>query len=266
MSRLQLCRRDGWGSAITEMQLAHYGIEPDAIEIADLFLDPQARNALMRVSPAGPIPVLVLPNGQVMSESAAITLYRAELNGRDDLVPGPDAPRGVPALADLPGGADPSLLHLRRRPRPLSVRGAGAGRTGRGGRGAAVRTVDVAGQRRLRALVPGRTIVGAGHLCGGDDELEARPRVVSGRRAPDLVHRPGRGAAARDRPGPAAQFRLTTARPVPPGSPVRRRAGRRPARSAGPRRYDRRHWRWRWRASRSASGRPRPTPPAARRG
>ncbi|WP_323716424.1 glutathione S-transferase family protein [Paracoccus aminovorans] len=46
----------------------------------------------MRISRAGLIPVLVLPNGQVMSESAAITLHLADLTGRDDLVPRPGAP------------------------------------------------------------------------------------------------------------------------------------------------------------------------------
>lgn len=91
MSQMQLYRRAGWGSAIVEMQLAHYGLPVAAVEVADLFLDAAARERLIRISPAGQIPVLVLPDGKVLSESAAITLYLADLTGRDDLVPGPGA-------------------------------------------------------------------------------------------------------------------------------------------------------------------------------
>jgi GST-like protein len=92
MSVMQLYRREGWGSAIVEMQLAHYGLGFEAVEVADLFIDQRARKALMRVNPAGQIPVLILSDGRVMSESAAITLHLADLTGRDDLVPGPAAP------------------------------------------------------------------------------------------------------------------------------------------------------------------------------
>lgn len=87
MSRMQLYRRNGWGSAIVEAQLAHYGLKAEGIEVADLFLDPAARRELMRISPAGQIPVLILPDGRVMSESAAITLHLADMTERDDLVP-----------------------------------------------------------------------------------------------------------------------------------------------------------------------------------
>ncbi|WP_199262444.1 glutathione S-transferase family protein [Paracoccus binzhouensis] len=92
MSRMQLYRRNGWGSAIIEMQLAHYGLAADAVEVADLFIDQEARRDLMRISPAGQIPVLILPDGRVLSESAAITLHLADMTERDDLVPAPGAP------------------------------------------------------------------------------------------------------------------------------------------------------------------------------
>jgi GST-like protein len=38
------------------------------------------------------VPTLILPDGQVMSESAAITLLLADLAGNDSLVPRPGAP------------------------------------------------------------------------------------------------------------------------------------------------------------------------------
>lgn len=92
MSVMQLYRRGGWGSAIVEMQLAHYRLGFQPVEVADLFIDQKARAALMQVSPAGQIPVLILPDGSVLSESAAITLHLADMTGSDALVPGPGAP------------------------------------------------------------------------------------------------------------------------------------------------------------------------------
>lgn len=91
MSVMQLYRRGGWGSAIVEMQLAHYGLAFEPVEVADVFIDQKARVALMQVSPAGQIPVLILPDGAVLSESAAITLHLADATGSDALVPAPDA-------------------------------------------------------------------------------------------------------------------------------------------------------------------------------
>jgi hypothetical protein len=44
-----------------------------------------------RHDPVGQVPALLLPDGQVMTESAAMTLHLADLSGRDDLVPGPAA-------------------------------------------------------------------------------------------------------------------------------------------------------------------------------
>ncbi|WP_323716425.1 hypothetical protein [Paracoccus aminovorans] len=43
MSGMQLYRRGGWSSAIVEMQLAHYGIGFEPVEVADLFIDQKAR-------------------------------------------------------------------------------------------------------------------------------------------------------------------------------------------------------------------------------
>ncbi|WP_347268802.1 glutathione S-transferase family protein [Paracoccus sp. (in: a-proteobacteria)] len=92
MARMQLYRRSGWGSAIVEAQLAHYGLAAEEIEVGDLFRDAGARRDLARISPAAQVPVLVLADGRVIPESAAITLYLADLTGRDDLVPGGQAP------------------------------------------------------------------------------------------------------------------------------------------------------------------------------
>ena len=82
----------GWGSAIIELQLAHYGLPFDLVETGDVFQDAEARARLAAINPLAQVPTLVLPSGVLITESAAITLYLADLTGRDDLVPGPQAP------------------------------------------------------------------------------------------------------------------------------------------------------------------------------
>ncbi|MCR6700769.1 MAG: glutathione S-transferase N-terminal domain-containing protein [Dokdonella sp.] len=84
--------RPGWGSALIEAQLLRYGLPFRFEEVGDLFASAEARAALAAVNPLAQVPTLVLDDGRVMSESAAITLYLADLTGRDDLVPGPQSP------------------------------------------------------------------------------------------------------------------------------------------------------------------------------
>jgi GST-like protein len=78
----------GWGSALTEAQLAWYGL-PFAIEdVEDLFTSTAARERLARVNPLAQLPTLVLPDGRVMTESVAITLHLADGAAADrSLVP-----------------------------------------------------------------------------------------------------------------------------------------------------------------------------------
>jgi GST-like protein len=84
--------RAGWGSAIIEAQLGWYGL-PFAFEpVGDLFKSPDARVRLEKVNPLGQVPTLVMPDGGVMSESAAITLLLADVTGKDTLVPTAGAP------------------------------------------------------------------------------------------------------------------------------------------------------------------------------
>lgn len=84
--------RPGWGSAIVEAQLDWYGL-PFAYEtVGDLFKDPDAKARLQKVNPLAQVPTLVMPDGSVMSESAAITLLLADVTGSESLVPGPGAP------------------------------------------------------------------------------------------------------------------------------------------------------------------------------
>ncbi len=89
--RFTLYGRVGWGSAIVEAQLVFYGLDYDFVTIGHLFKDPAARDELAKLNPLSQIPTFILPNGEVMTESGAITLFLADHTGRDDLVPGPGA-------------------------------------------------------------------------------------------------------------------------------------------------------------------------------
>ncbi|MCW3474404.1 glutathione S-transferase family protein [Limobrevibacterium gyesilva] len=88
----KLFARPGWGSVLAEAQLAWYGLPFEVEDLGDLFTSEEARQRLATVNPLAQIPTLVLPDGRVMTESAAITLYLADVTGRHDLVPEARAP------------------------------------------------------------------------------------------------------------------------------------------------------------------------------
>ncbi len=84
---ITLYENPGWGSAIVELQLALYGLPHALVTVGNIHQDPVARAALGRVNPLIQVPTLVLENGEVMTESAAITLLLADLAKSDLLVP-----------------------------------------------------------------------------------------------------------------------------------------------------------------------------------
>ncbi len=88
----KLYGRLGWGSAIVEAQLVWYGLPYTYEAVDDLFKSPDARVKLEKVNPLAQVPTLVMPDGSVMSESAAITLLLADITGKDQLVPAAGAP------------------------------------------------------------------------------------------------------------------------------------------------------------------------------
>ena len=92
MSGFVLYGTPGWGSALVEAQLDFYELNYRFETVGDLFMDASARAKLEGVNPLAQVPTLVLPGGEVMTESAAITLWLAAYTGRDDLVPGRGAP------------------------------------------------------------------------------------------------------------------------------------------------------------------------------
>ncbi|MBS0517235.1 MAG: glutathione S-transferase family protein [Proteobacteria bacterium] len=92
MAGYKLYGRAGWGSAIVEAQLAWYGLPFTFEPVDDLFKSSDARAKLEKVNPLAQVPTLMLPDGTVMSESAAITLLLADITGQESLVPGPGTP------------------------------------------------------------------------------------------------------------------------------------------------------------------------------
>jgi GST-like protein len=79
--------RPGWGSVLVEAQLAYYRLPYVIEEVDDLFESAQARERLSAINPVAQVPTLLLPDGGVMTESAAITLHLADATGSDALVP-----------------------------------------------------------------------------------------------------------------------------------------------------------------------------------
>ncbi|HYC64457.1 MAG TPA: glutathione S-transferase family protein, partial [Reyranellaceae bacterium] len=76
---------------IVEVQLEWYGLAYEFEALGDLFKSAEAREKLAKINPLHQVPTLVMPDGQVMSESAAITLLLADITGQDSLVPGAGA-------------------------------------------------------------------------------------------------------------------------------------------------------------------------------
>ena len=101
----------GWGSALIETQLAWYGLTYRLEEIGDLFKDKGAGEKLRPVNPLMQIPTLALPDGQIMTESAAITLHFAEATGRYDLVPPPPRPQFLRWLVFLVANIYPTFTY-----------------------------------------------------------------------------------------------------------------------------------------------------------
>lgn len=89
---MKLYQNPGWGSAIVEAQLALLNMPCELVEAGDIYSDPAARAALAQVNPLVQIPALVLDDGRVLTESAAITLTLADITGSDLLVPTPSDP------------------------------------------------------------------------------------------------------------------------------------------------------------------------------
>jgi GST-like protein len=86
---MKLYGEPGWGSAIVEAQLEWYGLPYEFESVGNIFKSADARQQLAEVNPIAQVPTLLMDDGTVMTESAAITLHLAESSGEDSLVPRP---------------------------------------------------------------------------------------------------------------------------------------------------------------------------------
>src|SRR3954471_21721690 len=86
-----LYAQPGTGSTLSEIMLTLAGV-PFAIRSVDVFDNPADREMLQRLNPLTQVPVLVLPDGTVMTESGAITLHLADVAPDSGLAPPPDHP------------------------------------------------------------------------------------------------------------------------------------------------------------------------------
>lgn len=84
----------GTGSVISEIMLTLAGV-PYAVEPIDPEANPADRDLLRHVNPLAQLPTLVLPDGAVMTESAAIALHLADVAPEAGLAP----PAAHPARA-----------------------------------------------------------------------------------------------------------------------------------------------------------------------
>jgi GST-like protein len=82
----------GSGSVPVEATLTLLGIPYDVIE-AVTWEDEAARKLVEAVNPLRQVPALVLPSGEVVTESAAILIYLTDLYPRAQLAPGPGDPK-----------------------------------------------------------------------------------------------------------------------------------------------------------------------------
>jgi len=85
-----LFARSGAGSVIVEALLEEVGAH---YRIANVERGSEGRSGYLGVNPLGQVPALVLPDGTVMTESAAIAIYLADLHPQLRLAPSNDSPK-----------------------------------------------------------------------------------------------------------------------------------------------------------------------------
>ena len=77
----------GWGSTLAEAALAWVGARFQFIDVEGFDQPGPNRDRLLAINPLARVPTLVAPDGQIMTESAAIILRLAELHPESRLAP-----------------------------------------------------------------------------------------------------------------------------------------------------------------------------------
>ncbi len=92
MGKITIFGAVGSGSIPVEATLTLLGIPYDLVE-AVTWVDEAARQRVEAVNPMRQVPALILPSGEIMTESAAILIYLADLHPEARLAPPPDHPK-----------------------------------------------------------------------------------------------------------------------------------------------------------------------------
>lgn len=91
----------GWGSVLAEGALAWTQTPFDFISVEGFDSPGPTRDKLLAVNPLARVPTLVSPEGEVLTESAAIVLHLSDLNPESGLAPLPGDPLRPPFLNRL---------------------------------------------------------------------------------------------------------------------------------------------------------------------
>lgn len=96
----ELIGSEGCGSMIVEIAFALAGLPVALTDLA--YLEPgPGRDRLLALNPLGQVPTLVLPDGTVLTESAAMILHLADRAPQAGLLPPPGAPERAAAQNTL---------------------------------------------------------------------------------------------------------------------------------------------------------------------
>ncbi len=87
----------GSGSVAVELTLTLLGVPYNVVE-AVTWVEKAARDRVAPVNPARQVPAIVFPSGEIMTESAAILIYLADLHPEARLAPAPTDPKRVQYL------------------------------------------------------------------------------------------------------------------------------------------------------------------------
>lgn len=94
MKSYELIGSAGCGSAIVEMALVLADVPHTLTDVP--YLKPGAgRDRLLSLNPLGQVPTLITPDGEVMTESAAMILHLNDVAPQAGLAPAPDKPERV---------------------------------------------------------------------------------------------------------------------------------------------------------------------------
>ncbi|WP_373981964.1 glutathione S-transferase family protein [Achromobacter sp. JD417] len=91
MKSYELIESAGCGSAIVEMALVLANVPHTLTDVPYLKPGPE-RDRLLHLNPLGQVPTLILPDGEVMTESAAMILHLNDVAPQAGLAPAPDKP------------------------------------------------------------------------------------------------------------------------------------------------------------------------------